>query len=435
MRAALQRSNARVRAHFSIRLFRTAYFLIISSGIMSVLGFPFWIIAARRYSTETIGISSTIISAMMLVSTISQLGLGQIITRYLPAAGIQTRRLIVGSYAAAAGASVLAAVIAAVTAVVWAPPIAFLGHDARWFALFVISVFAWTIFGLQDEVLVGLGQARWMPLENAVFALSKLVLVAAFAGIYPRAGVVVAWILPGILLVFPVNFAILASFVPRQLERHPGAARWRATDIRRVLAGNYLGTLVSSFGTLFLPILVTKELGVGETAFFFLPWTIALALCLVASGITTSLLVEVASAEASMRERTRQALGAILRVLVPVVALLVLLAPYVLRLLGSSYADRGTLLLRLLVLGTIPNAVAAVGLTITRIHHDGRLLARVQVVVAVVSITLSAVLLPVVGIEGAGVAWLVSQLLAVALLARPLRTAAVPVEAATGRGY
>ena len=424
----------RVRAHFSIPLFRNAYFLILSSGIMSVLGFPFWVIAARRYSPETVGIASTIIAAMMLVSSISQLGLGPILVRYLPGAGTRTLRLVLWSYSAATGVSVIVAVVAAATAPVWSPPLAFLSHDTRWFALFVSSVVAWTIFGLQDEVLVGLRQTRWIPIENAVFAVAKLGLVAALAGIYRRAGIVVAWILPGMVLMLPVNVAILARFIPRQLASDPGTSRWHATDMRRVIVGNYLGTLLSSLVSVLMPILVTKELGARETAYFFLPWTIAFALCLVTSALTTSLVVEVAAAESSMREQTRQALRANLRVLVPAVLFLALLAPYVLRLLGSGYAERGTLLLRLLLLGTIPNAVATVGLTVGRIRHDGRLLARVQGVVAVVSILGGALLLPVTGINGAGVAWLTSQVLAVGMVARPLRTAGVRIGPAPGRG-
>ncbi|MGZ4416784.1 MAG: lipopolysaccharide biosynthesis protein, partial [Gaiellaceae bacterium] len=292
-RAALGLSAKRIRAHLSIPLFRTAYFLIISSGVMSVLGFPFWIIAARRYTPESVGVASTIIAAMMFVSSISQLGLGQILTRYLPGAGTRTRLLILRSYAAAAGVSVVAAAVAAATATLWSPPLAFLSHDVRWFVFFVAAVLAWTIFGLEDEVLVGLGQARWIPIENAVFAVAKLGLVVALAGVSSHAGVVVAWILPGMVLIFPVNFAIFASFVPKHAQRHPGTSRWRRADLRRVIVGNYLGTLLSSFGTVLLPILVTKELGASDTAYFFLPWTIALALCLVTSGMTTSLLVEV----------------------------------------------------------------------------------------------------------------------------------------------
>ncbi|MGZ4419402.1 MAG: hypothetical protein ACXVRV_14685, partial [Gaiellaceae bacterium] len=160
-----------------------------------------------------------------------------------------------------------------------------------------------------------------------------------------------------------------------------------------------------------------------------------LALCLVTSGMTTSLLVEVAAAETSMQEQTRRVLRALLQVLVPGVVVLALVAPYLLQLLGSGYADRGTLLLRLLLLGTIPNAVAAVGLIIARVHHDGRLLFRVQAVVAIITIALSALLLPVLGINGVGVAWLASQIVSVALLARTLKTTLIPLGTATGRSY
>ena len=42
---------------------------------------------------------------------------------------------------------------------------------------FVVATMAWTVFVLQDSVLAGIRQAGWVPAENLVFSVAKLVLL------------------------------------------------------------------------------------------------------------------------------------------------------------------------------------------------------------------------------------------------------------------
>ena len=51
---------------------------------MAVFGFFFWIINALLYSAEQVGIGTTLISIMTLISSFSIFGLGNRIIRYLP---------------------------------------------------------------------------------------------------------------------------------------------------------------------------------------------------------------------------------------------------------------------------------------------------------------------------------------------------------------
>ena len=67
-------------------LFRNSVYLIISTGVMAGLGFFFWIIVARLYPTEQIGLATTMISIMGLITSFSLLGINIGIIRYLPKA-------------------------------------------------------------------------------------------------------------------------------------------------------------------------------------------------------------------------------------------------------------------------------------------------------------------------------------------------------------
>jgi O-antigen/teichoic acid export membrane protein len=130
----------------------------------------------------------------------------------------------------------------------------------------------------------------------------------------------------------------------------------------------------------------------------------------------TSLTVEVAFDETKLRVYCRRVLLHTMRLVLPITVVLVVGAEYILRLFGDAYAGEGTTLLRLLALGAIPNVLVVLGLSIARIQHSGRVVLWTQGCLCVLMLGLTLLLLPSLGIEGVGVAWLVSQAAVAALL-------------------
>ncbi len=63
-------------------LYRNSIFLMLSSTVGAGTGFIFWIIAARLYSTEDVGLSSAIVSVMRLLMLLSFVGLDIGLIRY-----------------------------------------------------------------------------------------------------------------------------------------------------------------------------------------------------------------------------------------------------------------------------------------------------------------------------------------------------------------
>ncbi|HZO95753.1 MAG TPA: hypothetical protein VFB42_00120 [Gaiellaceae bacterium] len=412
---------ARIRAHLASPLFRNAYYLIASAGAGSLLGFLFWALAARSYPDESVGRNFVLISAMMVASSASQLGLGGVLVRYLPGAGASTRALVVRAYALT---GVLAAAIGlgvALTADRWSSGTGFLGDGAWWVVAFVLATVAWTIFSIQDSVLTGLRQARWVPLENSLFSAAKVALLLAFAGVSGRAGIFLAWCVPVLLLLPPINLLIFRSLIPRHLATSREVPRPRGA-LARLAAGTYVGGMFLVGSTTLLPVLVGAELGSRQAAYFSIPWTIASGVQLVALNMTTSLTVEVAYDESKLRDYFRRILRQTLRLVVPVVVVLTAAAHYVLLAFGAAYAREGATCLRLLALSTIPNVVVMLGLSMARIQHDARLASLVPGAACALTIGLSLALLPGLGIAGAGWAALAAQLaVALWLLAGPLR--------------
>jgi O-antigen/teichoic acid export membrane protein len=407
----------RLREHLSDQLYRTSYFLIIGTGVTSLLGVAFWALAAHAFSARIVGLNAAVISAMTLVSGACSLGLSAVLVRYLPVAGGVTRKLVTRTYGLTVTLSLVLGAAVALASSVWSPRLAFLSGGG-WLIGFTLATAATTVFTLQDSVLTGLRAAKWVPLENSLYSLAKLVLLLGLAAALPGAGPFVAWnspLLPAIVL---INYLIFRRLIPTQ----PSTGSLDRSKVLAMAAGNYGGNLFSLAGTLYLPILVANLTSAEKAAYFYVPWLISLSLQLVAVNVMTSLTVEAALDMPRLRELVRQAFAHSMRLVLPVVALAAVAAPWVLLVFGSAYADAGTPLLRWLAIGAIPNVIVSVGVSVARIKHQGWVVVVAQGGNSVVVVALSAVLLSSLGITAIGIAWTASQtLIALLMLGSILR--------------
>lgn len=409
--------KGRIQGHLDDQLYRTGYFLILGTGVTSLLGAAFWAIAARTYPADQVGLNATTISAMTLVSGVCSLGLSAVLVRYLPIAGTATRRLINATYGITVSLSLIGGLLVGLTSPTWSPSLSFL-NSGLWLVGFTLATAATTVFVLQDNVLTGLRAAHWIPLENSLFAAAKLVLLVILAGLLPTSGPFVAWNAPLVLAIAAISYLIYRRLIPAaasfgELERR---------TVFRMAASNYAGNLFTLAGTLYLPVLVANLTSASDAAFFYVPWLFGMSLLLIAINVTTSLTVEAAIDLPALQRLTRQTLIHIMRLLLPLVVFTLLAAPLILHVFGQEYADEGTTLMRWLVIGAVPAAIVALGTGIARIEHRGRVVIGIQGAHAVLVISLSAALLPSLGIEGVGIAFAASQtLIAGVLVATILR--------------
>jgi O-antigen/teichoic acid export membrane protein len=426
--------QGRLREHLDDRMYRTGYYLILGTGATSVLGVAFWAISAHSYTAHVVGVNAATISAMTLVSGVCSLGLSAVLVRYLPVAGAATRPLIVRSYTLTVAISLLVGALVALTSDLWSPSLSYLGQGA-WPIGFALATAATTVFTLQDSVLTGLRAAGWIPLENALYAVAKLVLLVLLAALLPFSGPFVAWNVPLLPAIVLITYLIFRRLMPLAVS---SGALDRAKVIA-MAAGNYGGNLFGLLGNMYLPILVANRTSAAEAAYFYIPWTISLSVELLALNMMTSLTVEAALDMPRLRQLARRALTHTMRLVVPAAALAALAAPVVLLVFGSAYADAGTTLLRLLALGAIPNVIVALGIGVARIEHRGWIVVAVQGTQFAIVVGASALLLPSMGIAAIGLTWTSCQfLLAAVLLAsilRPVllagRPASTPPAAAT----
>lgn len=417
MRRTLDTGRRWLQGQLDDQLYRTGYLLIAGTGVTSLLGMVFWALAARAYPTHDVGTNAAVISAMTLVSGACSLGLSAVLVRYLPVAGLATKRLIVGSYLLTVGLSLVFGAAAALTSHLWSSDLSFLG-SGLWLVGFTLATAATTVFILQDSVLTGLHTARWIPVENSLYAVGKLILLVALAVALPSSGLFVAWTAPLVPALAIVSYLIFRRLVPN----HGSFGTLERRKVFAMAAGNYGGNLFSLAGTLYLPILVANQTNPTEAAYFYVPWLISLSLQLIAINMMTSLTVTAAVDLPRLRLLSRRAIGQSFRLVAPLVLIGFVAAPLVLRIFGSDYADAGTPLMRWLLVGAIPNVIVSLGVTVGRIEHRGGVVLLAQAANSVIVIALSALLISGSGITGVGIAFAVSQtVLALGLGATILR--------------
>jgi O-antigen/teichoic acid export membrane protein len=335
-------------------LVRNAIALIISSGGSAVVGIVFWIVAARIYTTAEIGKATAEIAAMLLLATLAQLSFGSIFERFLPVAGANTHSFVRRAYVI----SVLFGLVLAVVYVTLHFGSSFLPNSLGWKVLFVTSVVLWTIFALQDSVLIGLRSSPWVAVENIAFGVVKLLILPLGVVIMSSQGIFLAWTAPVLPAIVAVSWYLFRHRIPQHTRASRSTESLPSTRSLFVLASAQYASLLTS---VFLPSIVTliviQRLGPVANAHYYLPSMIFTNLGQFFMGIVRSFLVEATGEPTALRRHANSTIRALIVVLVPSVVLGFVFAPDYLRLFGTSYATHGTTLMRMLLISLLGSSV------------------------------------------------------------------------------
>ncbi|MEZ4673800.1 MAG: hypothetical protein R2932_06085 [Caldilineaceae bacterium] len=407
-------------SHLSLPLYRNGYALLFSGVTSSGLGLVYWLLAARFYAPDVVGLNSALISAIMFLSGIALLGLNSLLTYFIPRAGSRAGQLIGYAY----GVSALAALVAGAVFLggidFWAPELTVIVNSWLMRIAFAGAVLVMTIFTLQDSVLIGLRQSLWVPVENSLVGVTKVTLLIAMVSIWQHYGVTAAWLIPALLSLIPVNWNILRRFLPnhRRTLKTPMVG-FSLREIRSHMAGNYIGGLFFLSSTTILPLIVTQVLGAEANAYFYMPWMITAGLHLIPQTMATSFTVEATHDGERRAEYFQKVVSQCLRLLLPLVLLVSLGAPYILAFFGAEYAAQGTTLLRILPWALLPNVFVAMHLSMARLQNRMRVVMSIQGAVCVLMLTFSYLFMQWWGIAGVGSAWLVAHIIVAVVIYAP----------------
>jgi O-antigen/teichoic acid export membrane protein len=329
-------------------LLHNASALMISTIVSSVVGFLFWVVAARWFPAQTVGQASALVSSMTFLAAIAQLNLASLYARFLPTAGARTLRLVLTGAAAAAGMAVLATVAYLLVG----PGTTVVGDNALIKLFFGVAVVASALTFISDGALIALGQATWVPAKNVATAVAKLALVVGLGVAGATAagfGLLAAWAVPVIASVIVVAIVVVRRFAPAHAAatRHRQAPLHRA-EVARFVTAEYVNSLVSNTVAFVPPVLVSITVGAVLGAYFYIPWLVGVAATTLLWNVVTSFVVAASGEHGSPRKHLTHSirLGAVVSGGGALV--LVLGAGPLLSLLGPGYAAHGATAMRLI---------------------------------------------------------------------------------------
>ena len=401
-------SPNRLKAVLHKPLYANALHLLINYVVTEAIGFVFWMVATRIYTAENVGLGSAAISATQLLAMISLLGMNMALVRFLTDAGEKANELINSCLTIGGFAAMIAGVVFLLGVGVWSPALILILQNGIYFAAFVIFSMATTVLSMFNHIFIADRRSGFVTIQNTIASMLKVGLVIILFlfgdsfGVFNASGIaILISILIGYFVLLPkIRPGYHASFVIRK-------------DIVKKIFNfsllNYFSNLLWETPRLILPIMVLNLLSAEQNAYFYIAWALAGILRAIPMAVSLSLFAE-GSYDAKLLNATIwRSLKIILILLLPAVALMLAMGDKLLLLFGRSYSQYGTNLLWLMAIAALPVAVNYMYIAVKRIEKRLKGVLLLTTFVAIVTLGLSWVLLPQMGLPGAGVAWLIAQ--------------------------
>jgi O-antigen/teichoic acid export membrane protein len=398
-------SGERIKQLYHVRLYSNAVYLMIATGATSILGFVFWVVIARIYPAGIVGLASATIAAMGLVAALSRLGLEMGLVRYLHRTGEDTTATINTLFTISLLVSVLTAFIFIAGLDLWSPALLFIRENPVYLAAFILFTAASTLSVFADHAFIARRRAGFAMARSLIFNLVKLPLPIALAVFFQSFGIFSSW---GVSLMVALLVSIFV-FLPRV---QPGyrfsftIKRRVIQDIFRFSLANYISNLLWEAPATIFPLFLLNLLGSESNAFFYMAWAIGSLLLMIPSAVSVSLFAEGSHDEESLKSSTVRSLKMTSLILIPAVILVIIVSEKLMLVFGDAYSTNATSLLRILAVANLPLAINIIYLGIKRVQEDLKTIVIMTAFMAAVSLGLGYVLIPRLGIDGPGIAWL-----------------------------
>ena len=403
--AVLLRLGRQARAD---SLVRNSGYLMAATMSTSLLGYVFWVIAARLYPTAAIGEAGSGVSAMAFASLLGAVGGAAAIIGELPG----KRRPDEWS-ATVTTVLVLTSATSAVTALATVAVLAHVGHSAFlyrqgvWIAAFVVGVVGTTASQLLENIWVAERQAGWFFGASTFFAAAKLAAVAVpVFVIFGATGILSAW-----SAVLAATVAGCLLVLARLYRYRPRIASFRQQiwSMRHTLTGNYVITVGDQAPMYLIPVVVALVVSPVAAGWFYAAYRIGGFYAVFASAVGSTTF-----AEGSHRpHRALPVAISGMKLVVPFIALGTVVTIFgghlVLLAFGAGYAAHAYTLLVLLSLAAFPDAVVNIYRSVLRVQRRYGTASAICWGIAGSRLILTWLCVLRFGIQGAGWAWLATQ--------------------------
>jgi O-antigen/teichoic acid export membrane protein len=410
-RASAGRAWRLLRGAINEPLLGNGLYIMGTTAVTALLGFGFWLIAARILPAVYVGRAAAIVSAMLLIAVVTNLGLGQVLISRLSsrATGRAWSLTVTTSLFVTTLASIAGGLLAAALLPLLIPELKGSLRLAS-FAILPLGVAAIACSQVLDYACIAERQARPSFLRNAAAAVLRLVLIggAAIGPLASATWLLAIWVISFLAIDLHGIVRILPS-LGHDFELTLAGWRRELAEIRRLIAGHQGINLGSQASAYLLPVIVSARLGPTDNAYFYATFMLATGLFFIAPAISNSLFAEGAHHPDRLQNDLGRAGRYIAFIAVPPALFLLIAGPTLLGFFGADYADAGTSLLYVLIGSAVFDAGYQLSLAVLR--ATGRLgeAAFATWTLLFTCVASAWLLLPPMGLIGAGVGWCIGK--------------------------
>lgn len=331
-------------------LVRNSLLLMGSTVLAAGLGFLFWVLAARVFTPEEVGIGASLSAALTFISHIAMGGLNNTLIRFLTT-GQQRNQQVTQSLTFVALVGGVVGCGYALTAPLVVADLETLRANIGAVVLFTFASAVFSVGVLLDSVYIALRRTEynfwitgwWLSAAKILFLfvfgwLSSMGILAGLAAGYAVACISGAWVLR-----YRLGLRI-------DLGRRLAFSR----DRLLYSGSNYLASGLTMAPTLLVPLIIMSSKGADSSAFFFAAFQIASIVYAFSLAVGEVNLAEASRDPARHHELMRRSGILMLLVVIPIAGLLCLFGPWLLAAFGQDYADQAGRLLFVLAVASLP---------------------------------------------------------------------------------
>jgi O-antigen/teichoic acid export membrane protein len=390
---------------------RNSVWILATTLTNVVAGFVFVFVAAHNWSPHDLGISASVISAMTLAALVADLGVGATLIQVLPRHTLDVAWSSTLNTFLTVGAcsGLLAGLFTVVLTPIAVPATSVLVDSAAGVAIVVSGVVLFTLGGLGIATFIAERRAEMTLIQSVVYTVLRLAILVALARIWRGPIGITASTVFASLVTVPLALFVLVPRIRRGHARLRRGSVAAARAARGSFGGHYLINLTGVAPVLVMPLLVASRLSASDAAYYYAAWAVGGALFSIAGSVASSLFAEGSHDPAALPRLVRRSAIVTACLLAPAMAAAAVLGDVVLGLFGSNYAARGLGMLLIVIASAIPQAATTIYVSVLRVAGRLRRAALLYVGTGSLAMVGAWLLLPPLGISGAGLAWLLGQ--------------------------
>jgi len=386
-------------------LYKNSIFLMLSTAVMAFFGFFFWIINAQLFTTEQVGLGTTLISVLSLISGISLLGLNVGIIKYLPTSKRKTEKINT-SIILVGIVSLITSLIFIVGLETFSPKLLFLRENLYYSLLFVVFAIFSSSNTLIESVFIAYRSTGYVLIKNIIFSLGKLILPFLLVSLGAMAiflsfggATAIAFLLALIFLIKKFEYKFKPSL-------HTGII----ANMAKYSSANYLAGVIGTFPQMVLPIIITNKISPQQSAYFYMDMMIANLIFIIPQATTQSLFAEGSCKESEFKENIKKAIKIITFFMLPAIIITIFFGNHILLVFGKEYSSEGFKFLQLISLSGVLVGINSIYGTVLRVEHKIKEIVIVSMFETTSVLVLTYLLLDK-GLSGIGLALIVGRVI------------------------